>query len=492
MLGGYRQNKYDKLTYWLDSTIFEDYVYDTEGKPFISDGTHKIDSLLNSSQYIYIQRSFSNPAESPKVNGGEIGNRTWKGVNKCGKRRALFEEAQEIRAKGQRRLDTLRQDSVNTSYRSIPSRNIIISHSMGGVASREYVQGDGYNHDVDKVITLDSPHEGTGALSMFIDLNDTRITSLAGYLEMITQMAAWSTVALIAKQNQIAAVAFPIIFMANYVEILAKNVTNIALDYGYKYTDPLYRYINPDTDLLDDIFDSYEPGINQLNAKTKTDSLPMFRLLYAENALTFTDPGRGWYNSMDLVIPDALTAALGNLISQIASDVPAGLKFSNAFMGALLGVVGVSTQETGSSLIPTWSGKAESSKVLNSPDVDVRKVPFNAAIHTSEGAGASLLADVVMASIAGLTIIDVALSWNQIACVGAKLGALAVAAGNMVPIVSEIVLPVALDFTDSHKSPVMSRYQSQWHGETNSYTSVGKSAGLKKVSPYLMEDFLYE
>jgi triacylglycerol esterase/lipase EstA (alpha/beta hydrolase family) len=36
---------------------------------------------------------------------------------------------------------------------------------MGGVASREYVQGDDYN-DVDKVITLDSPHEGTGALNL--------------------------------------------------------------------------------------------------------------------------------------------------------------------------------------------------------------------------------------------------------------------------------------------------------------------------------------
>jgi triacylglycerol esterase/lipase EstA (alpha/beta hydrolase family) len=37
---------------------------------------------------------------------------------------------------------------------------------MGGVVSREYVQGNFYNGDVDKIITLDSPHEGTGALNM--------------------------------------------------------------------------------------------------------------------------------------------------------------------------------------------------------------------------------------------------------------------------------------------------------------------------------------
>lgn len=41
---------------------------------------------------------------------------------------------------------------------------ILIGYSMGGVVSREYVQGNFYNGDVNKIITLDSPHEGTGAL----------------------------------------------------------------------------------------------------------------------------------------------------------------------------------------------------------------------------------------------------------------------------------------------------------------------------------------
>ena len=44
-------------------------------------------------------------------------------------------------------------------------RKFLIGHSMGGVVSREYVQGDFYNGDVDKIITLDSPHEGTGTLN---------------------------------------------------------------------------------------------------------------------------------------------------------------------------------------------------------------------------------------------------------------------------------------------------------------------------------------
>lgn len=482
MLGGPHERDDGLVTSWLDSAVFEDYVY-KNGNPFVTDSF--------TSSVIYIQRSFANPAESPAYNALEIGDRTWKGPDGCSSRRSLIEEAQEIRAHGQNNLDSLRLDSLKNTYRTIPSRNILVAHSMGGVASREYVQGDFYNHDVDKVITLDSPHEGTGALAMLIDLADPRPTSIFGGAETFAQIAAWSTLAIVLKQNQIAAIALPVSFLSNWVEILAKSITNIALDYGYKYTDPLVRYINPDTDLLDDIFDSYEPGIEILRKKTKTDSLPMFRLLYAENALTFTDPGRGWYNSMDLVIPDGLTASLGNLFSQISSDAPAGIKFGNVFLSTLLGAVaGVSMQETGSSLIPTESGRADNTEVLLSPNVNVKKVGLNAAIHASESAGSNMLVDAIALTIAGLTAIDVALSWNQIACVAAKIGAVTVAAGNMVPLIKEVVLPVAQDFVDSHKSPVMAKYQSQWFADANTYTKM--KGETRNVTPLLMEEFLYE
>lgn len=138
MLGDYENDDGNKLTYWLDSAVFED-------------------TVRYGSEYVYIQRSFTNPAESPAHNAHEIGDRTWKGNNSCFVRRALFEEAQEVRARGANNLKDYRENSVK-EYRTIPSRNIIISHSMGGVSSREYVQSDFYNKDVDKVITLDSPH----------------------------------------------------------------------------------------------------------------------------------------------------------------------------------------------------------------------------------------------------------------------------------------------------------------------------------------------
>lgn len=57
-----------------------------------------------------------------------------------------------MRAEGSTNLEKKRNDG-KLSYRTIPSRNILIAHSMGGVASHEYVTDtDVYNDDVDKVI----------------------------------------------------------------------------------------------------------------------------------------------------------------------------------------------------------------------------------------------------------------------------------------------------------------------------------------------------
>jgi len=131
MLGDYENTDDVKLTYWLDSAVFEDYQYHN-GKIFM-DSINK-----RTSPYIYIQRSFANPAASPAHNAHEIGDRTWKGNNKCSVRRSLFEEAQEVRAGGQDTLRNMRK-SQDALYRTIPSRNILIAHSMGGVAVRDLI-----------------------------------------------------------------------------------------------------------------------------------------------------------------------------------------------------------------------------------------------------------------------------------------------------------------------------------------------------------------
>ena len=170
-LGKANIGKYDsrnRLGYFISKEIFEE----SDSKRNVRDS------------YIYHWRSFSEPPNSSITNAIELGDRTWNSANengeaKYGHRRALVEEAQEVKSSfysiakddslhGQEALDSIRQNP--DLYRQIPSRYILIGHSMGGVVSREYVQGDFYNGDVDKIITLDSPHEGTGALNMQLDL----------------------------------------------------------------------------------------------------------------------------------------------------------------------------------------------------------------------------------------------------------------------------------------------------------------------------------
>ncbi|PBC72752.1 PGAP1-like alpha/beta domain-containing protein [Fibrobacter intestinalis] len=169
-LGRYYENYDDKprLLHWLTTGVFEE----PEMNP--ADVHPKY-------SHVYQWRSFSNPANSTFNNARELGDRTWHmPATKYEHRRSMMEEAQEVKASyidgkdtlhGQSALDSIRKNP--TLYRQLASRYILIGHSMGGVVAREYTQNSDYYHgDVDKVITLDSPHEGTGALNMQLDMVD--------------------------------------------------------------------------------------------------------------------------------------------------------------------------------------------------------------------------------------------------------------------------------------------------------------------------------
>ena len=174
-IGRYTDNS--RINYWLSKEIFEEPEWE---KP--TQGVHN--------SCIYHWRAFSSPPNSSITNAVELGDRTWNKDKKFGKRRALVEEAQEVKAiflnpstgqkdSGQVALDSIRK--YPDRYRQLASRYILIGHSMGGVVAREYTQNSDYYHqDVDKIITLDSPHEGTGALEMQLDLVGHKWTALQG------------------------------------------------------------------------------------------------------------------------------------------------------------------------------------------------------------------------------------------------------------------------------------------------------------------------
>jgi len=63
----------------------------------------------------------------------------------------------------------LRYNQNDVPNEEVPKKFILIGHSMGGLTARDYITGSFYQGDVDKLITLDSPHEGSG-IADYIEL----------------------------------------------------------------------------------------------------------------------------------------------------------------------------------------------------------------------------------------------------------------------------------------------------------------------------------
>ena len=255
-LGGATLGRYgseDRITNWLSKNVFEEEGWN--------------DSVYVRYSYIYNWRSFSNPANSSHNNAYELADRTWNKGNKpfhqggFGHRRALMEEAQEVKASlrvskngtdslyvGQIALDTIRQNP--DLYHQLASRYILVGHSMGGVVSREYVQGNFYNGDVDKIITLDSPHEGTGALNMLIDksMRDEALLDQAiNNLIPAASLATGISLAIFSAQSPGSAIMYGIMSLALVwgIEELGDLATSKFAPEHYYYDDPLVHYVDP-------------------------------------------------------------------------------------------------------------------------------------------------------------------------------------------------------------------------------------------------------
>lgn len=351
---------------------------------------------------IYLNRPFVNPANTPIVNGREIGNRTWKGRDNCKVRRSLTEEAEEMRNGGRKDL-VLKRNDDSLSYRKYKSdvgysshRNILIAHSMGGLASREYVQGDNYNGDVDKVITLDSPHRGTYSLNGLLDMK-RYISSTS--IEALSQMALLYGTGLILGYggftvNQTALLAITYGFVGlDALNALVDALVDIALQYGFKEDDPLTKYIVPGS-----------AELTALNGKKWNESMPSFRVLYGIGGLTFGSNEEYFQNFGSFFVPDGLLAMVKNIIAQASHTELDGAAYANNIVaGGTLGLVGgLGLTDQGSILIPHWSGAGEGVSVFENGNPDFVRVSFSANEHTDQGNKDTNIMGIVAASNAAL------------------------------------------------------------------------------------------
>ena len=488
---GYYHEK-GRLTSWLESLIFEDTTSYDPLNPF---------SDFRRSQgvpYIYSWRAFTNPANSSINNAHELGDRKWNG---CGQRRALVEESQEVRAvfdnastgrkdSGQVALDSIRK--YPDLYRQIPSRYILVAHSMGGIASREWIQNSDYYYgDVDKVITLDSPHEGTGALNAQLRLTDPYVISQMAINDLAYGGVSFSLAAFSVSPNPLKEIFFTysvlstlLLIAPPFVEQLLESEWADNKLQNYKFDDPLVDYLDPSK--------SGRGHIDVLKEIAPHDSLPMFRLLGGTSSMTFTDINEDYpADVLGWIIPNAYVASFGNLYHHWGMD---SVSFTNAMTGGILGLGGnLAVWDDGTALVSVSSGMAERTESLISPLVDVKRSQFFAAKNVSEQNDLVLPVIRIVGGVAVAceTFGDV-MAWNESLRIS---GELAIAMGGLAAVGAFATAAVwgggFDDLGESHLMPLYKKNQETWRAaKVNSYSRI--NAGDTSWTPYLMEDFLYE
>ena len=476
-LGDYTSN--NRITNWIAKNVFEEDVSERNYK-----------NVRNS--YVFNWRSFTNPANSSINNAYELGDRIWNKNGKFGKRRTLFEEAQEVKAvydtlHGQSALEIIRQNP--DLYRQLASRYILVGHSMGGVVAREYVQGDFYNGDVDKIITLDSPHEeGTGALNMQIykearGWTDEKVRDIL--LKATASMAATGILLGVMGMDPVTVEAGICITLFSSVIAGGASIplTRIFSTERYYRDDPLVGYVDP-----------YRTGFGTIDSLNRrpyvADSMPMVRVLGSKNSMTFGDPTHVDYGLLGSLYLENFSLPFINLAGQLGGNGDASTVYVNAMTAGIAGIVGIPLMEQGSSLVTESSGLGKHVAALNDRNVDVRKAQFNAAVQ-AEGGDGDFAASMGIVSGAVLAL-DFTLGLiNPVAAKAAKTGIIVAFSSTMgFSMLGGVVATGFDDLAESHMMPLYRKNLEKWLGKENSYTRI--SGGDTAIVPYLVEDFLYE
>ncbi|WP_198514829.1 LamG-like jellyroll fold domain-containing protein [Hallerella succinigenes] len=383
---------------------------------------------------------------------------------------------------GQSALELIRKNP--DLYRQLASRYILIGHSMGGVVSREYVQGNFYNGDVDKIITLDSPHEGTGTMNMIAKMN--AIDDFWGHLGKNLESSALSVVPQMLLLGNVGDVGFSITTISS--NLLRKELGNLVAtalspEY-YVERDPLLHYVDPKQtgfgtiDSLNGL--SYEP-----------DSMPMIRILSGRHGMTMSDPGDlddGLAGGIRTFIPDYAAMPYLNYNAQLEGSGDMSARYVNALTSFMMGYAGIPVQQTGSSIVPDFSSNGSGVDVLNDPMIDVERAYFNAAPSASGTLGdVALIIESVTNQIRDL---DLTLGYICSPCANAAKIALGFAGAEQA---APSIIPAAIagksDMEESHQISLYWDYLDTMKASFNTYSLQN---GSFSYTPYLMEDFLYE
>lgn len=202
----------------------------------------------------------------------------------------------------------------------LPSRYVFVANGMGGMVAREYIQGDSYQGDVNKILFINTPHEGTGFADQALLSKDelynnraavgslgTIIASVVPIIVTIYSTTDWNKKVIIEFTKNV----------LNAMAALANSTVydNINAYYfkDYKVTDNALWYLTQDADRRDPVYkdlyiDAIDYGVNNfigrtqlLNSKGMETSYldPIYRLMYSYG---MPSVGNGRRTSADYLI----------------------------------------------------------------------------------------------------------------------------------------------------------------------------------------------
>lgn len=314
-------------------------------------------------------------------------------------------------------IEELRRDRPDL----VPSRFVILAHSMGGLTAREYIQNDYYNGDVDKLILFDSPQEGSGASDHAILTSTTGATTAIDAAGIAAEALAWGVFIYLLPTGglDIDEIGDNFITESAISTIIASTATagasfagSLGLVQNYSLKDGANWYMALDPDIRDDEYqepiDAAKPvstdnmgrlkHMNSIGLSTQYP-IPAFRIFHHSGLPTIGSPRQlsaDWLaidpgNRLSLqnlqllmsAIPRSMDLMIMGLYHTTWKDLPPPNSLSYARKTGInwvangASVLGVNLYEHGTNAVPAWSSIADDVQLFSMKNSDVKRKHYN-------------------------------------------------------------------------------------------------------------------
>lgn len=353
------------------------------------------------------------------------------------------------------------QKKADINNEETPKKYIFIAHSMGGLTTRDYITGDFYKGDVDKLITLDSPHEGSGIANYVQYWKRGAENTGKVLLSIGATMAAEAAELLLIgfgefmTTNQATAPSLIPSILGYTISFVTPTLTTSISSFLANKIAGYSDVKNLDTDVIEDhtafgidvmaLDDKNNYGLYQSDTKQFLKDfnnrsalndvggngyqLPYFRLVSTSGVATPGGPGFHQYTNSTGV--GKLATIVGGMIPYIYEGEEGYLEDASAFNMVFKAATAIFLNslwnDWGSGFVPHWSGEAKNVKIFNDPKADTKRwnISYDGDRNNAFGG--------LITFLTGLTVAEIAvqlLPWDNWGLKSARFwGYVAAAAG---------------------------------------------------------------